>query len=200
MCLPYRLADSLWYSSFWHVLWTSVYSTWKLNKDMWMHYFFTSWHGVILPIRAHRFFAERQAGDTNAFLGTVYKDRFLGFVTTMTSSASLMHQQNNCSALAPATSNRFTRWSLEWVPALTRASCLMPLALGLQIITHSQAQLMRTNPFQCHLTAFLSKEKIKNSWAGPGGPETQAKLTVLKPLACVTRSLRLNMAPSPLHM
>ena len=35
-----------------------------------------------LPGRAYRFFAEKQASDTNAFLGTLCKDSFLGFVRT----------------------------------------------------------------------------------------------------------------------
>lgn len=76
---------------------------------------------------------------------------------------------------------------------------IMPLALGLQIITHPQAQLMRTNNFQGHLTTIPSKERKNSSWAGPGVLETsRAKLTVLKPLACFTILLRLSMETSPL--
>lgn len=76
---------------------------------------------------------------------------------------------------------------------------ITPLALGLQIITHLQAQLMRTNNFQCHLTYFLSKERKNSSWAGPRGLETYwAKLTVFKPLACFTTCLRLSVETAPL--
>lgn len=66
--------------------------------------------------------------------------------------------------------------------------------LWLQIIIHPQAQLMRTNNIQCHLTAFFCKERKNSSLAGPGGSEMcRAKLTVLRPLAYFITSLRFSV-------
>lgn len=123
-----------------------------------MHYFFTYWHGVLY---------------LEGLIGSLQKSRqviqmlslvlfvrivswvLLGLLTPQ------MHEQNNCSELVSATSTSLTRWSLEMGPCLHHS--ILPSALGLQIITHCQAQLMRT--FQCQLTAFLSKERKKKKRA-----------------------------------